>query len=70
MECLYHCAITGNHNSQQEEMAVYWWPRLGADAKKNTLSWSLDQLLLNLCQQAGGTGSKYNDWRRNGLAEQ
>ena len=42
-----------------------------ADAEKeNNLSWSLNRLQLSLYQQAGGTRSKYNYWRRKGLTEQ
>ena len=51
---------------QQEEMADCWGPML----RKNSLSWSLNRLQLSLYQQAGGTRSKYNYWRRNGLTEQ
>ena len=44
---------------------------LGADAeKKNSLSWSLNRLQLSSYQQAGGTRSKYNYWRRKGLTKQ
>ena len=42
----------------------------GADAEKNSLSWPLNRLQWSLYQQAGGTRSKYNYWRRKGLTEQ
>ena len=41
---------------------------LGADVEKKSLLWSLNQL--RLYQQAGGTRSKYNYWRRKELTEQ
>ena len=44
-------------------MADCWGPML----RKNSLSWSLNRLQLSLYQQAGGTRSKYNYWRRKGL---
>ena len=43
---------------------------LRADAERNSLSWSLNRLQLSLYQQAGGSRSKYNYWRRKGLTEQ
>ena len=58
-----HCAITGNHNSQQDEMAgllVAAGLVANAEKKKTGLSWSLNRLQVSLYRQAGGTGSKYN----------
>ena len=58
-----HCPI----NSQQEEMAQCWWQML---RKKNSLSWSVNRLLLSLYQQAGGLEvntiiGDVMDWRNN-----
>ena len=51
---------------QREDMADCWGPML----RKNSLSWPFNRLQLCLYQQAGGTRSKYNYWRRKGLTEQ
>ena len=59
-----------NHRQSQRPDGKKWRIVGGRCWEKNCLSWSLNRLQLSLYQQAGGTRSKYNYWRRKGLTEQ
>ena len=59
-----------NHRQLQRPNGKKWRIFRGRCWEKNSLSWSLNRLQLSLYQQAGGTRSKYNHWRRKGLTDQ
>ena len=59
-----------NHRQSQRPNGKKWRIVGGRCWEKNSLSWPLNRLQLCLHQQAGGTRSEYNYWRRKGLTEQ
>ena len=53
-----------NHRQSQRPNGKKWRIVGGRCWEKNSLSWPSNRLQLCLYQQAGGTRSKYNHWRR------